>query len=63
MQLSENELSMIRIALYSGTGAAVAALAAIALLSRLEGRSAARSINATSPVLWGLAALRARRLM
>jgi hypothetical protein len=53
MQLSENETSRSRIALYSGTGAAVAALAAIALLSRLEGHSAARPINATSHVLWG----------
>ena len=43
----------IRIALYSVTGAAVAALAAVALLSRLEGHSAARPINATSDVLWG----------
>jgi hypothetical protein len=53
MQPSEIELSRIRIALYSGTGAAVAALTAVALLSRLEGHSAARPINATSHVLWG----------
>lgn len=53
MRLSENEMSRIRIALYSGTGAALATLTAIALLSRLEGHSAARPINATSQVLWG----------
>jgi hypothetical protein len=38
---------------YSGTGAALAALTAIARLSRLEGHSAAHPINATSQVLWG----------
>jgi hypothetical protein len=53
MRLSENEMSRSRIALYSGTGAALAALTAIALLSRMEGHSAARPINATSHVLWG----------
>ncbi len=53
MQPSENEMSRSRIALYSGTGAALAALTAVALLSRLEGHSAARPINATSHVLWG----------
>ena len=53
MQPSEIELSRIRIALYSGIGAAVAAFTAVALLSRLEGHSAARPINATSHVLWG----------
>lgn len=50
---SDNGMSRTRIALYSGAGAAVAALTAIALLSRLEGRSAVRPINATSHVLWG----------
>lgn len=46
-------MSRTRTAVYSGAGAALASLAAIALLSRLEGRSAARPINATSHVLWG----------
>jgi hypothetical protein len=46
-------MSRTRTAVYSGAGAAIASLAAIALLSRLEGRSAARPINATSHVLWG----------
>lgn len=41
-----------RTAIYSGAGAALASLAAIALLSRLEGRPAIRPINATSHVLW-----------
>jgi hypothetical protein len=53
MQASENEMSRSRIALYSGTGAALAVLTAIAMLSKLEGHSAARPINATSHVLWG----------
>jgi len=42
-----------RTALYAGTGAAVAALAATALLSRLEGHSALRAINSTSHIIWG----------
>lgn len=46
-------MSRITTALYSGTGAALASLAAIALLSRLEGHSAVRPINATSHVLGG----------
>jgi hypothetical protein len=53
MRLSESENSRIRIALYGGAGAAVATLTAVALLSHLEGHSAARPINATSHVLWG----------
>jgi hypothetical protein len=53
IQRSKAEMSRTRIALYSGTGAALAALTAITLLSRLEGHSAARPINATSHVLWG----------
>ncbi len=53
MRLSENGMSRLRMALYSGTGAAFTALTALALLSRLEGHSAARPINATSHVLWG----------
>ncbi|MFU0504879.1 hypothetical protein [Pseudaminobacter sp. NGMCC 1.201702] len=46
-------MSRSRTALYSGAGAAFAALTAVALLSRLEGHSAARPINATSHVIWG----------
>lgn len=46
-------MSRARTALYSGAGAALASLAAIATLSKLEGHSAVRPINATSHVLWG----------
>ena len=46
-------MSRSRTALYSGAGAAFAALAAVALLSRLEGHSATRPINATSHIIWG----------
>lgn len=46
-------MSRIRAALYSGTGAALPSLTAIALLSRLEGKSSAKPINATSHVVWG----------
>ncbi len=42
-----------RTALYAGTGAAVASLAAVAFLSRLEGHSGLRPINATSHVIYG----------
>lgn len=45
--------SRARTTLYSGAGAAIAALAVVALLSRREGHSAIRPINATSHVLWG----------
>ncbi|MFQ8433277.1 hypothetical protein [Amaricoccus sp. W119] len=48
----------IRFALYSGAGAALATLTAVALSARLEGRSAARPINATSHILHGAAAAR-----
>lgn len=46
-------MSPLRTVLYSGTGAALFSLGAIALLSKLEGRQAYRPINATSHVLWG----------
>ncbi|PZQ45997.1 MAG: hypothetical protein DI556_21565 [Rhodovulum sulfidophilum] len=48
----------IRFALYSGAGAALATLTAVALSARLAGRSAARPINATSRILHGAAAAR-----
>lgn len=46
-------MSYRRTALYSGTGATLAALAATVLLSRLEGHSPIRAINATSHIIWG----------
>lgn len=46
-------MSHLRTMLYSGAGAALFSLTAIALLSRIEGRDASRPINATSHVLWG----------
>lgn len=46
-------MSYLRTMLFSGTGAAILSLSAIALLSRLEGRDVTRPINATSHVLWG----------
>lgn len=46
-------MGIARSTLYSGTGAAVATLGAITLLSLLQGGSAARPINATSHVLHG----------
>ncbi|MCV0397778.1 MAG: hypothetical protein K5872_09740 [Rhizobiaceae bacterium] len=45
--------SFARRAAYSGAGAALAALAALVLLSRFERQSPARPINATSHVLYG----------
>lgn len=46
-------MAYLRTAVFSGTGAALAAMAAVTLLSRLEGKGAARPINATSHVIWG----------
>lgn len=46
-------MSRVRTAVYSGTGAALAALITVTLMSRREGHSAARPVNATSHVLWG----------
>lgn len=46
-------MAYLRTALFSGTGAALAAVTAITLLSRIEGKGAARPLNATSHVLWG----------
>jgi hypothetical protein len=43
----------VKVALYSGVGAALSALTAIALLSRREGHRAVRPVNATSHVIWG----------
>lgn len=43
----------IRTAAYSGTGAALAVLATLALLSRREGHAAVRPLNATSRVAFG----------
>lgn len=42
-----------RTALYSGAGAAVASLAAIMILSRVEGHTALRAVNATSHIIHG----------
>lgn len=52
----------LRFALYSGAGAALATLTAVALSARLEGQSAARPINATSHGLRGASAARRRRI-
>lgn len=46
-------MAYLRTALFSGTGAALAAMAAVTLLSRLEGQGAPRPVNATSHVIWG----------
>lgn len=46
-------MTRVRTALYSGAGAALASLATIALLSRLEGHSAVKPVNATSHVIHG----------
>lgn len=46
-------MAYLRTALFSGTGAALAAMTAITVLSRIEGKGAARPVNATSHVLWG----------
>ena len=46
-------MNSFRMALFAGTGAALASLAAITLLSRLEGHAAVRPINATSHVIHG----------
>ncbi|WP_067334276.1 hypothetical protein [Stappia indica] len=46
-------MAYLRTALFSGTGAALAAVTAITVLSRIEGKGAARPVNATSHVLWG----------
>lgn len=42
-----------RTAIYAGAGAALASLAAIALLSRRQGHSPVRAVNATSHVIHG----------
>jgi len=46
-------VSFVRTTIYCGTGAAVLTLSALALLSRAEGRSSVRPINATSHVFRG----------
>ena len=46
-------MTRVRTALYSGAGAALASLMTIALLSRLEGHSAVKPVNATSHVIHG----------
>lgn len=42
-----------RTTFYSGAGATLASLAAIAILSRREGHAAVRPVNTTSHVIWG----------
>src|SRR5690625_2711233 len=46
-------MAWIRTALFAGAGAAAASLTTIALLSRYEGHSALRPVNATSHVIHG----------
>lgn len=51
--LRSGDMPRLRMALCSGAGATFAALTAITYLSRQEGQTAARPVNATSHVLWG----------
>lgn len=46
-------MSRLRTSLLSGAGAAAASILTVMLLSRAEGRSPLRPVNATSHVLWG----------